>query len=77
MDSLKCLYLLATKQAPIESAPNARIPPSISPLLPEKAQVLRSLRAVLDDPKRDVRKAAVDASSAWLRGVDDAPEEDE
>ena len=77
VDSLKCLYLLATKQAPIESAPNARIPPSISPLLPEKAQVLRSLRAVLDDPKRDVRKAAVDASSAWLRGVDDAPEEDE
>ncbi|KAJ6015332.1 hypothetical protein N7540_009923 [Penicillium herquei] len=77
VDSLKCIYLLATKQAVVESAPNARIPPSISPLLPEKAQVLRSLRAVLDDPKRDVRKAAVDARSAWLRSVDDAPEEDD
>ncbi|KAJ5765709.1 hypothetical protein N7520_005268 [Penicillium odoratum] len=76
VDSLRCLYLLATRQTS-ESAPNARIPPAISPLLPEKAQVLRSLRAVLDDPKRDVRKAAVDASSAWFRGVDDAPEEDD
>ncbi|KAJ5290987.1 hypothetical protein N7478_000238 [Penicillium angulare] len=77
VDSLRCLYLLATKQAPTESASNARIPPAISPLLPEKAQVLRSLRGVLDDPKRDVRKAAVDARSAWLRGVDDAPEDED
>ncbi|KAJ5591883.1 uncharacterized protein N7459_002252 [Penicillium hispanicum] len=72
-----CLYLLATKQIPTDAAPNARPPPSISPLLPEKSQVLRSLRAVLDDRKRDVRKAAVDARSAWLRGVDDAPEEED
>ncbi|KAJ6006730.1 hypothetical protein N7451_004674 [Penicillium sp. IBT 35674x] len=76
VDSLKCLYLLATRQTSGESA-NAKIPPAISPLLPEKAQVLRSLRAVLDDPKRDVRKAAVDASGAWFRGVDDVPEEDD
>lgn len=76
-DSLKCLYLLAAKQTPGDSAGNARLPPSISPLLPEKTQVLRSLRAVLDDPKRDVRKAAVDARSAWLRSVDDAPEDED
>ncbi|CAG8108197.1 unnamed protein product, partial [Penicillium nalgiovense] len=75
-DALKCLKLLATHQVP-GAAANARAPPGISPLLPVKAQVLRSLRAVLDDPKRDVRKAAVDARAAWLRGVDDAPEEDE
>ncbi|KAJ5222856.1 uncharacterized protein N7469_009096 [Penicillium citrinum] len=77
VDALKCLYLLATKQIVSESASNARAPPAISPLLPEKNQVLRSLRLVLDDPKRDVRKAAVDARSAWLRGVDDAPEEED
>lgn len=77
VDALKCLYLLASKQTSAETAPNTRIPASISPLLPEKAQVLRCLRAVLDDPKRDVRKAAVDARGAWLRGVDDAPEEED
>lgn len=77
VDALRCLYLLATKQASGEAAANARPTASISPLLAEKAQVLRSLRSVLDDPKRDVRKAAVDARGAWLRGVDDAPEEDE
>ncbi|KAJ5817199.1 Armadillo-like helical [Penicillium robsamsonii] len=75
-DALKCLKLLATHQVPGATA-NARAPPGISPLLPVKNQVLRSLRAVLDDPKRDVRKAAVDARAAWLRGVDDAPEEEE
>lgn len=77
VDALKCLYLLATKQIVSEAAPNARAPATISPLLPEKNQVLRTLRFVLDDPKRDVRKAAVDARSAWLRGVDDAPEDEE
>jgi DNA repair/transcription protein MET18/MMS19 len=76
-DALKCLYLLAAKQTPGEAGANTRLPPSISPLLPEKTQVLRSLRAVLDDPKRDVRKAAVDARSAWLRSVDDAPEDED
>ncbi|KAJ5232969.1 hypothetical protein N7468_005925 [Penicillium chermesinum] len=76
VESLKCLHLLATKQIP-DAAQNTSIPASISPLLPEKALVLRSLRAVLDDPKRDVRKAAVDARGAWLRSVDDAPEEED
>ncbi|KAJ5781146.1 hypothetical protein N7457_006306 [Penicillium paradoxum] len=74
-DALKCLNLLATHQLPGAAATSA--PPTISPLLPVKNQVLRSLRAVLDDPKRDVRKAAVDARGAWLRGVDDAPEEED
>ncbi|KAJ5801598.1 uncharacterized protein N7518_003666 [Penicillium psychrosexuale] len=73
-DALKCLNLLATHQVP-GAAANA--PPGISPLLPVKNQVLRSLRAVLDDPKRNVRKAAVDARAAWLRCVDDAPDEEE
>ncbi|CDM33031.1 hypothetical protein DTO012A8_3557 [Penicillium roqueforti] len=73
-DALKCLNLLATHQVP-GAASNA--PPGISPLLPVKNQVLRSLRAVLDDPKRNVRKAAVDARAAWLRCVDDAPDEEE
>ncbi|KAI2786031.1 hypothetical protein POX_h09796 [Penicillium oxalicum] len=76
-DALKCLYLLAAKQVLTETTSNTRLPPAISPLLPEKTQVLRALRSVLDDPKRDVRKAAVDARSAWLRGVDDAPEEED
>jgi DNA repair/transcription protein MET18/MMS19 len=76
-DALACLKLLAVHQSPPGTTPNTRAPPAISPLLPVKNQVLRSLRAVLDDPKRDVRKAAVDARGAWLRGVDDAPEEDE
>ncbi|KAJ5140797.1 Armadillo-like helical [Penicillium atrosanguineum] len=75
-DALKCLYLLATKQTPADAGSKAP-EPSISPLLPEKNEVLRSLRAVLDDPKRDVRKAAVDARSAWLRGVDDVPEDED
>jgi len=76
-DALKCLYLLATKQIPADAGSTTHPPPSISPLLPEKSKVLRSLRAVLDDPKRDVRKAAVEARGAWLRGVDDAPEEED
>ncbi|KAG0154541.1 hypothetical protein PDIDSM_109 [Penicillium digitatum] len=75
VDALKCLNLLATHQVP-GAAANARPPPGISPLLPVKTQVLRSLRVVLDDPKRDVRKAAVDARAAWPRGVDDAPEDE-
>ncbi|KAJ5114468.1 hypothetical protein NUU61_000227 [Penicillium alfredii] len=77
VDALNCLFLLATRQSPSNNAPAARPPPSLSPLLPVKNQVLRSLRAVLDDPKREVRKAAVDARGAWLRDVDDAPEEED
>ncbi|PTU23936.1 hypothetical protein P175DRAFT_0497052 [Aspergillus ochraceoroseus IBT 24754] len=76
VDALKCLFLLA--QPPnAENAPAIAKAGKLSPLLPIKNQVLRSLQAVLDDPKRDVRKMAVDARGAWLRGVDDAPDDDE
>ncbi|KAL1965816.1 hypothetical protein VTN77DRAFT_5137 [Rasamsonia byssochlamydoides] len=73
--ALRCLYLLAvSQQPPSDSATNKA---KLSPLLPVKAHVLRSLRTMLDDPKRDVRKAAVDARGAWLRKVSDAPDEDD
>lgn len=49
----------------------------VSPLLPVKNLVLRELLSILDDPKRDVRKAAVDARAAWLRGVEDQKQDDE
>lgn len=49
----------------------------VSPLLPVKNMVLRELLSILDDPKRDVRKAAVDARAAWLRGVEDEKEDEE
>lgn len=74
-EALKCLFLLAHAPASADAPAIARAG-SVSPLLPVKAQVLRALRLVLDDPKRDVRKAAVDAMGAWLRGVDDVDEED-
>ncbi|KAI9761955.1 MAG: hypothetical protein M4579_000738 [Chaenotheca gracillima] len=43
-------------------------------LLPYKTQVSRILLDVLDDPKRHIRKEAVDCRSAWLRM--DEPEEE-
>ena len=48
-----------------------------NPLLSLKREVLQGLMAVLDDPKRDVRKEAVDARAAWLRSVDDLEEDDD
>jgi len=75
VDALKCLYLLA--QTPSPDAPAVARAGKLSPLLPVKAQVLRALKLVLDDPKRDVRKAAVDARGAWLRGVDDVEEDED
>lgn len=74
-EALKCLFLLA--HTPNTDAPAIARAGKLSPLLPVKGQVLRALRMVLDDPKRDVRKAAVDARGAWLRGVDDESEEDD
>ena len=81
-----------TKRVPPQSSPRARrlatrcltlMPKYVSgsgsranPLLSLKKEVLQGLMTVLDDPKRDVRKEAVDARAAWLRSVDD-PEEDE
>ena len=70
VDALKCLYLLAKSH----EVPTGK---GLSPLLSVKGQVLRALRVVLDDPKRDVRKAAVDARGAWLRGVDDADDDEQ
>ncbi|RJE25717.1 DNA repair transcription protein [Aspergillus sclerotialis] len=75
IDALKCLFLLAQSPSPDASA--AARSGRLSPLLPVKNQVLRSLRFVLDDPKRDVRKAAVDARGAWLRGVDDVVDDED
>ena len=45
------------------------------PLLQLKKEVVTSLARVLDDPRRDVRKEAVDARGAWFRGVDDIVDE--
>ena len=73
--SMECLFLLAKR--PNVDAPAIATAGKLSPLLPVKGQVLRSLRLALDDPKRDVRKAAVDARGAWLRGVEDAPEDED
>ena len=82
-----------TKQTSLLSLPRTRrlatacltlMPPHITgggtrtnPLLALKREVLQGLTAVLDDPRRDVRKEAVDARAAWIRGVDDAPADDE
>lgn len=76
VDALRCLFLLA--QPPnAEGAPAVSKSGKVSPLLPVRNQVLRALGFVLDDPKRDVRKAAVDARGAWLRGIDVVEEDDD
>jgi DNA repair/transcription protein MET18/MMS19 len=77
VDALRCLFLLAQAPTGAGDAPAVAKAGKLSPLLPVRNQVLRSLRFVLDDPKRDVRKAAVDARGAWLRGVDEAPEDED
>jgi DNA repair/transcription protein MET18/MMS19 len=43
-------------------------------LLPFRRQVIRSLTSSLDDPKRHVRKEAVDCRARWHRM--DEPDED-
>ncbi|KAJ0414263.1 ARM repeat-containing protein [Aspergillus carlsbadensis] len=77
VDALRCLFLLAQTPTGAGDAPAVAKAGKLSPLLPVRNQVLRSLMFVLDDPKRDVRKAAVDARGAWLRGVDEAPEDED
>ncbi|KAL4872293.1 hypothetical protein BDV12DRAFT_153206 [Aspergillus spectabilis] len=77
VDALNCLFLLAQPPVSAEGVPAIAKAGKLSPLLPVRNQVLRALRFILDDPKRDVRKAAVDARGAWLRGVDEVPEDDE
>ncbi|KAL4925479.1 MET18/MMS19 family protein [Aspergillus undulatus] len=76
VDALRCLYLLAQPPT-VDGAPAVAKRGKLSPLLSVRKEVLRRLGAVLDDPKRDVRKAAVDARAAWLRGVDEVEEEDD
>lgn len=44
-------------------------------LLPHLKTIDRGVVKVLDDPRRDVRKAAVDCRAAWLLPED--PDEDE
>ncbi|EAA63784.1 hypothetical protein AN1528.2 [Aspergillus nidulans FGSC A4] len=75
VDALRCLFLLAQPRN-AENAPAVAKAGKLSPLLPVRSQVLRALKVVLDDPKRDVRKAAVDARGAWLRGIEDAEDDD-
>ncbi|KZF23815.1 DNA repair and TFIIH regulator [Xylona heveae TC161] len=45
-------------------------------LLPYKTQVMHRLLAMLDDPRRDVRKTAVDCRKEWA-GMDEPDEDDE
>ncbi|KAG5301025.1 DNA repair/transcription protein [Histoplasma ohiense] len=77
--SLQCLLLLAQTPGVSDStSPGAKAASAkLSPLLPLKSVVLRSLKSALDDPIRDVRKAAVDARAAWLRGVEDLAGDEE
>ncbi|PGH26805.1 hypothetical protein AJ80_01571 [Polytolypa hystricis UAMH7299] len=78
--ALQCLLFLA--QTPISPSTADETTLAVekarpSPLLPVKSAVLRALRFALDDPKRDVRKAAVDARAAWLRDVEDQDGDEE
>lgn len=67
--AVRCLFLMpGYLSASTGSRPN--------PLLALKRDVLQGLTKALDDPKRDVRKEAVDARAAWIRGVDDVHEDD-
>lgn len=66
--ALHCLTLLP------QHVKDQRTP---NPLLTLKKEVLQGLAGCLDDPKRDVRKEAVDARARWLRGVDDGDDSDE
>lgn len=78
--------LLKTAEKPNENVPRVRLnalrclrtfPGKVkdSALLPYRYPVTRTLWEVLDDPKRDVRKAAVECRAAWLN-LDEPDEED-
>ncbi|KAI5289178.1 hypothetical protein KEM54_004286 [Ascosphaera aggregata] len=62
--ALRCLRLIAQNQSRSDFTRKS------SPLLALRDSVIYGLRPSLDDPKRDVRKAAVDARAAWFRDVD-------
>ncbi|KAL8997057.1 MAG: hypothetical protein Q9188_006419 [Gyalolechia gomerana] len=66
----------------LQSASNARTSTTIFPgkvkesvLLPCSSDVIRGILPVLDDPKRNVRKAAVDCRAVWLK-MDEPDAED-
>lgn len=63
LTSLRCLRLFPTK-----------IKDSI--LLPLRAKVVNGLMPALDDPKRNVRKEAVECKAAWVR-LDELDDEDD
>jgi len=67
--AVRCLLLMPAHTSGESSRPN--------PLLPLKKEVLGELVRVLDDQKRDVRREAVDARAAWLRGLDEVNEDEE
>ncbi len=66
--AVRCIFLMPGHIVGGGSRPN--------PLLALKGEILVGLRRVLDDPKRDVRREAVDARAAWLRNVDDVQDDD-
>ncbi|KAI5295599.1 hypothetical protein KEM52_000871 [Ascosphaera acerosa] len=68
--ALRCLLLIA------QARPQLARASSVSPLLALKESVVYGLRPALDDPKREVRKAAVDARAAWYKEVDGADGEE-
>jgi DNA repair/transcription protein MET18/MMS19 len=67
--AVRCLFLMPRH---ISKGSGSRL----NPLLALKKDVLQGLLKVLDDPKRDVRKEAVDARTAWIHGVDDTNDDD-
>ena len=70
----RCLTLMPKyMQQPTSTSGKA----TVNPLLTLKKDVLQGLMPVLDDPRRDVRKEAVDARAGWLRGVDGGESDDE
>lgn len=62
LSALRCLWIFP-----------GRVKDSV--LLPFRSRVVRSLWEVLDDRKRDVRKAAVECRAAWLN-LDETDDED-
>jgi DNA repair/transcription protein MET18/MMS19 len=64
---VRCLFLMPSHIRGSSSQTN--------PLLSLKQEVLQGLVRVLDDPKRDVRREAVNARGAWLRAVDDVEDD--
>ena len=69
MLAARCLSLLPSHISGSTSRTN--------PLLALKKDVVYGLLKALDDPRRDVRKEAVDARNTWIRNLDDPDEDDD